>query len=173
MPVRVPSRSPGNAVVVDRRSHAAAPGVAVTDGSTHVFPLGGNVCSICRLTREQIRAGDAPKPAKREPRKPTRARCETCRRPPASREDMRDVGTGRECAGLCWSGDSSCKPPPRVLAREWWEIWWIKGAEREPLVDIVGRELRFALLSDAREYLARFPNRYHRILPVRRYRVKR
>ena len=97
-------------------------------GYTHVFPLGGNVCSICRLTREQIRAEDAPNPAKREPRK---------------------------------------------LVREWWEIWWIKDGESIHVCGISGRELRFALLADAREYVAMRANQYYRIKRVRRYRVAR
>ena len=55
----------------------------------------------------------------------TRARCETCHRPMASTADWERTyvaHSGGESA-LCWSGDALCKSPPRVLVREWWELW--------------------------------------------------
>ena len=105
----------------------------------------------------------------------TRARCETCHRPMASTADWeRTYGahSGGERA-LCWSGDALCKSPPRVLVREWWEIWWIKDGESMNVQSLSGRELRFALLADAREYVALRANQYYRIKRVRRYRVAR
>ena len=103
----------------------------------------------------------------------TRPRCETCRKPKAARGDWMRQRERPGDRALCWKEPRCNDAPPRVLVREWWELWWIKGDEREPLVGVGGRELRFALLADAREYVALRANQYYRIKRVRRYRVAR
>lgn len=55
----------------------------------------------------------------------SRPRCETCRRPKATADEIRERPLPARTLDWCWAAvhtDRGCKPPARVLVREWWEV---------------------------------------------------